>query len=128
MKGSNFGAFLLFNDFNSYLRPPKHSFMQAYFKSSIGRLRLIGILEGLSLILLVFIAVPLKYFYNQPEFVRVLGMCHGILFLLFVYAVFSVASEYNWKFREITWKLLLSSVIPFGTFYVDSKILKGISV
>jgi integral membrane protein len=102
--------------------------MQSYFKSSIGRLRLIGILEGLSLILLVFIAVPLKYIYNQPEYVRALGMCHGILFLLFVYSVYSVASEYNWKFREITCKLLLSSVIPFGTFYVDSKILKDIAV
>jgi integral membrane protein len=102
--------------------------MKSYFQSPIGRLRFIGILEGVSLLLLIFIAVPLKYFFGQPEFVRVIGMCHGILFIAFVYSAFSVGSDNNWKFNKITWKLILASVIPFGTFYVDKKILKPLEV
>ena len=102
--------------------------MKSYFQTAIGRLRLIGMLEGVSLLLLVFIAVPLKYFFGHPEFVRVIGMCHGILFIAFVYAAFSVASENDWKFKGITWKLIVASVIPFGTFYVDKKILKPMEI
>ncbi len=90
----------------------------------LGRLRLLAILEGTSLLLLVFIAVPLKRIWDMPELVRAIGPIHGILFLLFVLSTFRVAIEQEWSFRDTTWKVLLACLIPFGTFYVDHRILK----
>jgi integral membrane protein len=54
------------------------------WKSSIGLLRGIGIIEGISYLVLLFIAMPLKYFADLPIFVQIFGMAHGILFVLFV--------------------------------------------
>lgn len=94
------------------------------FASNIGRLRIIGFLEGVSLLLLLFIAVPLKYYFHDPRATRVMGMVHGCLFLLFVFNTLSVGVEQRWKFGQTTWKVLLACVIPFGTFYIDRKILR----
>lgn len=96
------------------------------FKTRIGRLRIIAILEGISLLLLVFVAVPLKYGFNNPSMVKMMGPIHGSLFLLFLFNALSVGVEQNWKFKETTWKVLLACMIPFGTFYIDRKILSKI--
>jgi len=93
------------------------------FKTKIGRLRIIAILEGISLLILIFIAVPLKYGFDDPAFVKMMGPIHGSLFLLFLFNTLSVGVEQNWKFKETTWKVLLACIIPFGTFYIDRKIL-----
>ncbi|KFC18021.1 DUF3817 domain-containing protein [Epilithonimonas lactis] len=93
------------------------------FRTKIGRLRIIAILEGISLLTLVFIAVPLKYGFDNPAFVKMMGPIHGSLFLLFLFNTLSVGVEQNWKFKETTWKVLLACIIPFGTFYIDKKIL-----
>jgi len=98
--------------------------MLKLFKTNIGRLRLIGLLEGISLLILAGIAVPLKYGFHQPSFVSKIGPVHGTLFLLFVFNTFSVAIQQKWKIT-ITAKLLLSCLIPFGTFYADHKFLKS---
>lgn len=96
------------------------------FKTQLGRLRLLSYLEGISLLLLVFIAVPLKYWGQQPMLVKALGPIHGMLFLWFVISTLSVGVERHWKFRQTTWKVLLACLIPFGTFYIDKRILKPI--
>lgn len=85
---------------------------------------MIAILEGISLLVLVFIAVPLKYGFDNPSLVKMMGPVHGSLFLLFLFTTLSVGVEQGWKFKEITWKVLLACVIPFGTFYIDHKILR----
>jgi len=102
--------------------------MKKYFTTNIGRLRLLAFLEGVSLVVLVFIAVPLKHLYDDPSLVRSIGPVHGILFLFFVANTFSIAAEQQWKFWKTTWKVLLSSFIPFGTFYIDYKILRKIGI
>lgn len=96
------------------------------FKTKVGRLRLIGWFEGISLLLLIFIAVPLKYFFNVPEGSRIIGPIHGALFLLFIFNTLSVGVEQRWAFKATTWKVLIACVIPFGTFYIDKKILSKI--
>ena len=98
--------------------------MKRFLDSNIGRLRLLALLEGLSLLVLVFVSVPLKHLFGISELSTVLGPIHGILFLLFVFNTISVGTEYDWKFKQTTWKVLLACLVPFGTFYIDSKILK----
>lgn len=96
------------------------------FKTKIGRLRIIGYLEGISLLVLIFIAVPMKYYFDNPSLSKMLGPIHGALFLLFIFNTLSVGIEQNWKFNTTTWKVILACFIPFGTFYIDKKILSKI--
>ena len=93
--------------------------------TQMGRLRLIGFLEGISFLFLLGLAVPAKHILGYPFLVRVSGPVHGLFFILFVLAVYLMSFERNWNFRRITLKLLLASVIPFGNFYVDRKILRN---
>jgi integral membrane protein len=100
--------------------------MKKFFNTSLGRLRLTGYAEGISLLVLVFVAVPLKYSGVTPQLSQIMGPIHGILFLLFVINTFRVAVEQQWKFKQVTWKILLACFIPFGTFYIDYKFLRPI--
>lgn len=85
--------------------------------------RLIALLEGLSYLLLLFVAVPIKYQLGDPYYVKLLGMPHGLLFVCYiVFAVFYKV-ELNWPIKTFV-IVLLGSVVPFGTFYVDKKFLK----
>jgi integral membrane protein len=92
-------------------------------KTQLGRLRIIGFAEGLSFLILLGIAMPLKYFFGLPETVRVVGMAHGLLFVLYVLLVIQVKIEYNWSFRKMV-LALLASVVPFGTFWADAKLFR----
>ena len=90
----------------------------------IKTLRVISYLEGISYILLLFIAVPIKYYANDPSLVKLLGMPHGLLFVAFVILSLVNSKKYNWSFIK-TIVVLISSIIPFGTFYVDFKYFKN---
>ena len=89
----------------------------------IKTLRVISYLEGISYILLLFIAVPIKYYANDPSLVKLLGMPHGLLFVAYVILSLVSSKKYRWNSKK-TLVVLISSVIPFGTFYVDYKYLK----
>ena len=90
----------------------------------IKTLRVISYLEVISYILLLFIAVPIKYYANDPSLVKLLGMPHGLLFVAFVILSLVNSKKYNWSFIK-TIVVLISSIIPFGTFYVDYKYFKN---
>ncbi|MDN5214757.1 DUF3817 domain-containing protein [Fulvivirgaceae bacterium BMA12] len=97
--------------------------MKKYLYTDIGRLRLLAFLEGVSLLLLVFIAVPIKYYYDNPALVKAIGPAHGVLFLLFVVNALKISVDYRWKLKT-TLMVLVACVVPFGTFYIDSNLLK----
>jgi integral membrane protein len=100
--------------------------MKKFLATAIGRFRLLAFFEGLSLIILVFLGMPLKYYFNQPFIVEYVGPIHGALFVLFILYAVQVSIEQKWSFWSTSWKVLLSSFVPFGTFYVDHKILAPI--
>ena len=85
--------------------------------------RILAFLECVSYILLLFIAVPIKYLLDDPTYVKLLGMPHGILFV--VYIIFSVIgkNKFKWSYKEF-FIVSTASLIPFGTFYVDKKYLR----
>ncbi|RCW90728.1 DUF3817 domain-containing protein [Winogradskyella arenosi] len=84
--------------------------------------RLVALLEGVSYLLLLFIATPIKYFYEDPQYVKLLGMPHGILFMAYVVFAVLISNDMKWPTRTL-WIVLIASVIPFGTFYIDKKYL-----
>lgn len=85
--------------------------------------RIIAIAEGISFIVLLGIAMPLKYLYAKPMAVRVVGMMHGLLFISFVILAWETMNALN---KKIGWfaKAFLASVIPFGTFVLDKQLKK----
>jgi integral membrane protein len=93
----------------------------AVLNTPIGRLRVIGFVEGISYLALLGIAMPLKYLAGLPMAVRVVGMAHGLLFLLFIAAVIHVAVHRRWTVRRVLWAFA-SAVIPFGTFVLDAQL------
>jgi len=93
------------------------------FKTSLGRLRVIGWWEGVSFLLLLGVAMPLKYFADWPLAVRYVGMAHGILFLLYVVAAIQAALDHDWSWKR-TALVLAASLLPAGPFVVDARILR----
>ncbi|MBC2845040.1 DUF3817 domain-containing protein [Winogradskyella flava] len=85
--------------------------------------RIVALLEGLSYILLLFIATPLKYFGNDPQYVKLLGMPHGLLFIAYIVLAVLISKSMKWSTRTLG-IVLIASLIPFGTFYIDKKYLK----
>lgn len=84
--------------------------------------RIIALLEGVSYILLLFVATPIKYFADNPTYVRLLGMPHGLLFIVYIAIAVLLKPEQQWNKRTFL-VILAASLIPFGTFYVDKKFL-----
>lgn len=84
--------------------------------------RLITLLEGSSYLLLLFVAVPLKYLMGDESYVKLLGMPHGVLFIAYIILSFVMRKKMNWNTTSFN-IILLASIIPFGTFYVDKKYL-----
>ena len=85
--------------------------------------RIVSLLEGVSYILLLFVATPIKYLQGNPEYVKLLGMPHGILFMLYIVLAFVIQKEMKWNNKTLG-IVLLCSIIPFGTFYMDKKYLR----
>lgn len=82
----------------------------------------VSILEGLSFLLLLFIAMPLKYFWSMPQMVQQVGMAHGVLFIAYVIGAIWLFRPLNWNFKELL-VVLGCSLVPFGPFYVEKKYL-----
>jgi integral membrane protein len=80
----------------------------------------ISFLEGLSYILLLFVGVPLKYFAGNAVLVKSLGMPHGLLFLAYIVLALLVRLRMKWD-AKTTFFVLIASLLPFGTFYVNKK-------
>ena len=93
--------------------------------SALGRLRVLGFLEGISFLVLLGIAMPLKYMAGEPAAVRVVGMAHGILFLAYALAVVHAHLEYGWTLKR-SFLLMVASLLPFGPFLADRKLLRGL--
>lgn len=85
--------------------------------------RLIALLEGVSLLILIFIGVPLKYFQNNDAIVKAIGMPHGLLFILYVFVSYLIKQKLNWS-KKTHAIIISAAVIPFGTFYTDLKYLR----
>ncbi|WP_437493548.1 DUF3817 domain-containing protein [Sorangium sp. So ce1014] len=93
--------------------------------TALRQLRLIAILEGLSYLLLLFIAMPLKYLADLPLAVRVVGSAHGLLFVLFLAALVHAAVRRRWSLGR-SLLALVSSIVPFGTFVFDRSLRREI--
>ncbi len=84
--------------------------------------RYIAFAEGISYLLLLLVAMPLKYFANLPEAVLWTGWVHGLLFMLYVVGALLIKQPAKLSWIELGW-VLLGSILPFGPFVIDARIL-----
>ena len=89
----------------------------------LDRFRQIGFIEGISYLVLLFIAMPLKYIFDYPMATKIVGMLHGILFSIYIWLLVAAMQEYKWNIK-FGIELFIASLIPFGTFYTDKKLKK----
>jgi integral membrane protein len=87
----------------------------------IKNLRLIGMLEGASFLLLMGVAMPLKYLAGQPLAVKIVGWIHGLLFILFCMALARAKNAKGWSVMQ-TLPYFIAALLPFGPFVVDRKL------
>ena len=84
-------------------------------------LRILGNVEGVSYLLLLFIAMPLKYAYDMPMAVKITGMAHGVLFVAYCMVLALCMKKFSWKLSFGVY-LFIATLIPFGTFVTDRKL------
>ncbi len=90
---------------------------------NIKTLRVVGFLEGISFLLLLFIAMPLKYILGNAVLVKYVGMGHGVLFMIFLAVLFIVCEKQKWSIKVFIYGLI-ASILPFGPFVFDHYVKK----
>jgi integral membrane protein len=90
-------------------------------RTSISRLRIVGLIEGISFLVLLGVAMPLKYFAGLPQAVTVVGWIHGLLFIAFCVALTQAHQEAKWTLKR-TGGVLIAALLPFGPFVIDKRL------
>ncbi len=90
-------------------------------KNSVKKFGQINSIEGYSYLLLLFVAMPLKYAFGYPMAVKIAGMIHGVLFIIFCLLLVKAWQDSKWAFSENI-IFFIASLIPFGTFFTKNKI------
>lgn len=86
-------------------------------------LRKTGIAEGISFLVLLLIAMPLKYFFDFPLAVKYTGWVHGLLFVSYVSLAYYAKESYNWSFKAFLFAFV-AAFLPLGTFFYDRRLKK----
>ena len=87
----------------------------------VGRFRMLSFVEGVSFLLLLGVAMPLKYLAGFPEAVEVVGMAHGVLFVLYVLATIHLTFVMRWSFLWFV-SAFIAAVLPFGPFVLEARL------
>jgi integral membrane protein len=90
-------------------------------RTPVGRLRALGMVEAVSFLLLLSVAMPLKYFAGIPLAVKIAGWLHGLLFLAFFMLLLEIRQAQKWPLRW-TAVVLVAALLPFGPFIIDHRI------
>ena len=90
-------------------------------KNSVKKFGYINSIEGYSYLLLLFVAMPMKYIFGFPMAVKIVGMAHGILFIIFCMLLVKAWQDAKWSFNE-TLVFFIASLLPFGTFFTKNRI------
>ena len=91
-------------------------------KTALGRLRIVAFIEGCSYLLLGFTMI-LKYKFSMPQPNYIVGLAHGILFVLYIVLLLQVSFLHRWSIIKML-IAFLASLIPFGTFYADKVLFR----
>ncbi|RKP47669.1 DUF3817 domain-containing protein [Trinickia fusca] len=86
-------------------------------------MRRVSLLEGSTLLLLIFVAVPLRHLAGLPIATRIMGPIHGLAFLLYVWMLMRAVSDGSWSRSEMA-GLVIAAFIPFGAFVNERRLAR----
>jgi integral membrane protein len=89
-------------------------------RGALLRYRVIAYVVGVMLLLLVFVAMPLKYFADSPGAMDVIGPAHGFLYMVYLVGTFDLFRRVRWSFPRLV-MMALAGTIPFLSFYAERK-------
>lgn len=92
-------------------------------QEEISQFKLISTVEGISFLILLFIAMPLKYFFGMPIATKIVGSIHGALFMYYLFLQYKSSAKYNWNFKQNA-LFFVASIVPFMTFYTHKILAK----
>jgi integral membrane protein len=92
-------------------------------KTALGRLRIVAFIEGCSYLLLDFTMI-LKYKFAMPQPNYVVGLAHGILFVIYIVLLLQVSFIHRWSIFKM-FMAFIASLVPFGTFYADKVLFRA---
>ena len=92
----------------------------------IQTLRILGNIEGISYLLLLGVAMPMKYYFEMPIAVKITGMAHGVLFVAYCLVLALCMKNFNWTLKFGVY-LFIATLIPFGTFVTDRKLMDKVT-
>ena len=95
--------------------------LKQFIDTTLGKFRSIALLEGISYLILLCIAMPLKYKFGFELAVKYTGWAHGVLFIAYIVLLLMVWKQYNWSFKKVVFAFA-ASLIPFGTFVLDKQL------
>lgn len=95
--------------------------------STLQMFRKTALIEGISYLLLLFIAMPFKYFLNKPAMVQYIGWAHGVLFMAYAFLLLACWIRYKWKFSRVVF-FFVASLLPFVPFFVEKQLKKEAAV
>lgn len=95
--------------------------LKLIFMNTLSIFRKVAVAEGISYVLLIFIAMPLKYWAEMPLAVKYTGWAHGLLFVLYIALLIMAWMEYKWSFKKSA-LIGMASLLPFAPFYVDKRL------
>ena len=87
--------------------------------------KIVAITEGVSALLLFFFAMPMKYIFHDPIYVKHIGMGHGVLFTAYIIFATYLKFSQKWNVGKYV-EICLASIPPFGTFYIEKKYLRNV--
>jgi integral membrane protein len=93
--------------------------------AALTRYRVMAWVVGVLLLVLVFIAMPLKYFADQPALVSVVGMLHGFLYMVYLVTAFDLAIRARWHWLR-TVLVLLAGTVPVMSFVAERKVTRWV--
>ncbi|MDL4841105.1 DUF3817 domain-containing protein [Aquibacillus rhizosphaerae] len=92
--------------------------------SPINVFRITGFIEGTSLVILLFIAMPIKYIANHPEVVTIVGSLHGAFFCLYLLVIAYTTLSTRWHWKWVVGSIIVA-FIPFGNYILDVRLQKS---
>lgn len=92
-------------------------------QEEISQFKFISTVEGISFLILLFIAMPLKYFFGMPIATKIVGSIHGGLFMYYLFLQYKSSSKYNWNLKQ-NLLFFVASIVPFMTFFTHKILTK----
>jgi integral membrane protein len=89
--------------------------------SALTRYRVMAYVTGVLLLVLVLVAMPLKYIWDQPTLVAIVGPAHGFLYMVYLVTAFDLAVRAKWRFVR-TVLVLLAGTLPAASFFAERKV------